>query len=84
MNVTIGGYSALEGASYDTLKHELTYTVTFNEGSKLVYEFFSESTMSCYMFADGKGGFKTDRKWIDKIIENSDKLVKGENIDSAF
>lgn len=84
MNVTIGGYSSLEGATYDMLKHELTYTVTFKEGSKLIYEFYSESTMSCYMIADGKGGFKTDRKWIDTIIKHSDMLMKGEIITSQL
>ena len=84
MNVTIGGYSSLEGVTYDNLKHVLTYTVTFREGSKLVYEFYSESTMSCYMIADGKGGFKTDRKLIDNIAINSDKLMSGITIESSL
>ena len=84
LNVTIGGYSAINEEDADKLKHELTYKVTLEDGSELVYEFYSESTMSCHMRLDGKGGFKTDRKWIEKIIENSDKLISGIEIGSAF
>lgn len=84
MNVTIGGYSSLDGQSTDTLKHELTYTVTFRDSSKLVYEFYSESTMSCYMIADGKGGFKTERRLIEDIVTKSEMLMNGENIVSPF
>lgn len=84
MNVTLGGYSSFEGADTNELLHSLTYTVTLSSGEKLNYEFYSESTMSCYMIVDGKGGFKTDRKWIDTIIKNSDMLINGEEIKSQF
>lgn len=82
MNITIGGYSSLEGASVDELKHELTFTVTFKDSSKLVYEFYSESTMNCYMIADGKGGFKTERRLVEDIVTKSDMLINGEVIES--
>ncbi len=84
LSVSIGGYSSVEGTVSDTRKHELTFTVTLKSGEKLVFDFYGESTMSCHMIVDGKGGFKTDRKWIDKIIENSEKLMKGETIASSF
>lgn len=81
MNITIGGYSSLEGASADELEHELTFTVTFKNSSKLIYEFYSESTMSCYMIADGKGGFKTERRLVEDIVTKSDMLMNGEKIE---
>jgi len=84
LNVTIGGYSTVEGEDVEKLRHELTYKVTLKDGSELVYEFYSESTMSCYMKVDGKGGFKTDRKWIDTITKYSDMLIKGESIESLI
>lgn len=84
LNVTIGGYSSVEGTAAETQKHELTFTVTLKNGEKMVFDFYGESTMSCHMIIDGKSGFKTDRKWIDKIIENSEKLISGETIESAI
>ena len=84
LNVTIGGYSSLTGSVADTNKHELTYNVTLDSGEHIVFDFYGESTMSCHMIIDGKGGFKTDRKWIDKICENSEKLMNGQAIASAF
>lgn len=84
LNVTIGGYSSVEGTAADTRKHELTFTVTLKSGEKMVFDFYGESTMSCHMIVDGKSGFKTDRKWIDKIVENSEKLLSGIPIGSAF
>ncbi len=84
LNVTLGGYSSVEGSVADTKKHELSFIVTLDTGEKLVYEFYSESTMNCHIVIDGKGGFKTDRKWVDKIIENSEKLISGVSIESEF
>ncbi len=84
LNVTIGGYSSVSGTVADTHKHELTFTVTLRSSEKIVFDFYSESTMNCHMIIDGKGGFKTDRKWIDKIIENSEKLLRGEQVASSF
>ena len=84
LSVTIGGYSSVEGTVSDTRRHELTFTVTLKSGEKLVFDFYGESTMSCHMIVDGTGGFKTDRKWIDKIIENSEKLINGETIASSI
>lgn len=84
LNVTLGGYSSVEGSVADTRKHELSFVVTLESGEKLVYEFYSESTMNCHIIIDGKGGFKTDRKWVDKIIENAEKLLSGIAIESAF
>ncbi len=80
LNVTIGGYSAFSGSPAETLPHMLTFTVTLKGGDKLVYDFYGESTMSCHMAIDGKAGFKTDRKGIDKIIENCEKLLSGTEI----
>jgi len=84
LNVTLGGYSSVEGSVADTRKHELSFVVTLDGGEKLVYDFYSESTMNCHIVIDGKGGFKTDRKWVDKIIENSEKLISGVSIESEF
>ena len=84
LNVTIGGYSSVSGIVSDTQKHELTFTVTLRSGEKIVFDFYGESTMSCHMIIDGKGGFKTDRKLIDKIVENSEKLLSGQPIGSSF
>lgn len=84
LNVTLGGYSSVEGSVADTRRQELSFVVTLESGEKLVYEFYSESTMNCHIIIDGKGGFKTDRKWVDKIIENSEKLIAGVSIPSAF
>lgn len=84
LSVSIGGYSSIEGASADTLKHELTFTVKLRNGAKLTYDFYSESTTSCYMIVDGKGGFKTDRSRIEKIATYADMLVNGEKIESVI
>ena len=84
MNITIGGYSSLEGFTGDELLHELTFTVHFKNGEQLIYEFYSESTTNCYMIADGKGGFKTSRRLVTAIKENSDKLMAGEKIENYF
>lgn len=84
LNVTIGGYSSLSGIVADTNKHELTFTVTLDSGENIVFDFYGESTMSCHMIIDGKGGFKTDRKWIDKIAQNSEKLMNDQAIASEF
>ena len=84
LNITIGGYSAVSGTPSDTLPHMLTFTVNLTGGGKAVFDFYSESTMNCHMMIDGKGGFKTARKWIDTVIENCEKLMKGEAIASAF
>lgn len=84
LNVSIAGYSKVEGSGAETLKHELSYIVTLKSGEKLNFDFYSESTMNCYMVVDGKGGFKTDRKQINKIVENSAKLINGEKIESII
>ncbi|MBQ7399292.1 MAG: DUF4340 domain-containing protein [Clostridia bacterium] len=84
LNVTIAGYSSIEGTVEDTHKHDLTFIVTLDSGEKMVFDFYSESTMSCHMVIDGKGGFKTDRKWIETILSNSEKLLNGEEIASEF
>ena len=82
LSVSIGGYSSIEGASADNLKHELTFTVKLRNGARLTYDFYSESTTSCYMIVDGKGGFKTDRSRIEKIAKQAQMLVDGEIIES--
>ena len=84
LGVRIGGYSRVEGSGAELLAHELSFVVTLKSGEKLNFEFYSESTMNCYMVVDGKGGFKTDRKQINTIIGNSDKLMRGEAIASSF
>lgn len=84
LSVSIGGYSSIEGASADTLKHELTFNVKLRNGAKLTYDFYSESTTSCYMIIDGKGGFKTDRSRIEKIATYANMLVNGEKIESVI
>ena len=33
---------------------------------------------------DGKGGFKTNRRLVTAIKDNSDKLISGEKIESYF
>ena len=84
LGVKIGGYSRVEGSGAEFLKHELSFVVTLKSGEKLNFEFYSESTMNCYMVVDGKGGFKTDRKQINQIIKHSDMLMRGEKITSSF
>ena len=84
LNVSIGGYSSIEGASSDNMKHELTFTVKLRNGARLNFDFYSESTTSCYMIIDGKGGFKTDRSRIEKIAKQALMLVNGEEIASII
>ncbi len=84
LNVTIGGYSTIGGDEAKELKHELGFNVKLHTGEKMIYEFYSESPVSCYMIADGNGGFKTDRRYIDDIVEKSDMLMNGVTIESQF
>ena len=84
LSVTIGGYSSTVGSVEDNYKHELTFTVTLDSGEKVVFDFYGESTMSCHMIIDGKGGFKTDRKWIENIVSKAEMLLNGESIGSEF
>ena len=84
LSVTIGGYSSTVGSVEDNYKHELTFTVTLDSGEKVVFDFYGESTMSCHMIIDGKGGFKTDRKWIENIVSKAEMLLNDESIGSEF
>jgi hypothetical protein len=84
LGVKIGGYSRVEGSGAEFLGHELSFVVTLKSGEKINFDFYSESTMNCYMVVDGKGGFKTDRKQINQIIKHSDMLMRGEKIASSF
>ncbi len=82
LGVTIGGYSSVGGDDAKELRHELTYGVKLRSGEKMIFEFYSESPVNCYMIADGNGGFKTDRRYIDDIISKSNMLMNGIKIES--
>ena len=84
LGVKIAGYSKVEGSGSEMLDHVLSYVVTLRSGDVLHFDFYSESTMNCYMVVDGKGGFKTDRKQINKIAEYSEMLINGQKIESLL
>ena len=84
LSVKIADYSKVEGSGAEKLGHVLSYVVTLKSGEMLHFDFYSESTLNCYMVVDGKGGFKADRKLINTIAEHSDMLVNGQKIESVL
>ena len=65
----------------DPSKHILTIKITDNEGTLKTYSFYSLTNRKAYITVDGVGGFYVQTKSLDKLSNDLQKFINGENID---
>ncbi len=76
LNVTVDNHSS----SVDTepLTHDLTFTVKTKFDTEFTYSFYTLSTLRCLAVTNsGTAFYETNRAYVDKIIENTQKLLNG-------
>jgi hypothetical protein len=67
-----------------SLKCSVKLTVTTKKGISTVYEFYPYSTGHSYYTIDGVGEFYILRDEMDKLITNTERLLKGEPVDNSY
>lgn len=77
LGIGISGQTEVDSETAKSLPHLMTFTVVLRNGTEIVYKFYSESTLNCYMVVDGRPGFKTERLRIEKIVEYTEILADG-------
>lgn len=81
LTLYLRGYSEYDDA--DSLECSLTMTITTKLGVKTVYKFYPYSTSHCYYTINGVGEFYLLRDEVDKLINNTERLMKGEPVSNA-
>lgn len=77
LGIGISGNTTIDSEAAKQLEHLMTFKVVLRNGAEIVYDFYPESTLNCYMVISGRTGFKTERLRIEKIIEYSEILASG-------
>lgn len=82
LNISIEGYSDTRDTA--ELVRELSFTVRNKAGNETVYCFYTLSTLTCFVTVNGDGEFYANRAYIEKVVNNVDMLMSGQEIKADY
>ena len=71
-----------EMTDIEAMKPLATMKVTLDNGEELTYAFYIYSTRRCFYTVNGVGEFSVYRDSVEKLLRDTDRMVKGLPIDS--
>lgn len=71
-----------ENKDVSSLECIATFTIVTDAGVKSEYKFYPYSTRRCFYTVNGKGEFYTLRDQVDKIINDAERIMNGEPVNS--
>ena len=77
LGIGISGHTTVDSETAKQLPHLMTFKAVLRSGGEVVFDFYPESTLNCYMVMGGRTGFKTERLRIEKIVEYAEILSAG-------
>ena len=80
LSIGVSGNTTVDSEAAKQLPHLMTFKAILRNGGEVVYDFYPESTLNCYMVLGGRTGFKTERLRIENIIEYAEILSSGETL----
>ncbi len=83
LSITMQGYAETEEIPSGKAP-VFTMQITLDSGKLLEYKFYSLTTGRLFYTVDGKGEFYVSRESINKIIEGTKALAKGEKVDAGL